>query len=480
MVQIKSIIKPKSIFRRKYEKCFLLCRCFLKIQFLEGRMYLRVLYSFLYTNYFSRFGGYAMQYSTKKHTKLFISLLIVGMLIPLFSVNVNAESEGNSADEYVAQIIGSPTLEELKKEIEQFGGKLISYREQVATFYIKHDGAIKFAEESYLVTSVEENEKFQLLQIEEPDTLTTNSEPVQYSHELTNVKNAWSQGYTGKGVKIAVLDTGVTAQKDLKVAGGISFVHGVQSYADDRGHGTHVAGIISALNNGIGTTGVAHEAEIYSVKVLSETGRGNVAEIARGINWAVRQNIDIINLSLSSTATSSILKEAIYNASKKGIIVVSAAGNAGEKVEFPATLDNVVSVGSVDNTKQLSWFSSKGPELNIVAPGEDIVSTGSDGYFQFKSGTSQATPYVTGMLALYIQAFPKASSEEVVLTMYNQATDLGEFGRDDLFGHGLVQFPKKVANIEISPSQIKYQQIVREKAEKSLKETLRNKLKQLH
>ena len=107
---------------------------------------------------------------------------------------------------------------------------------------------------------------------------------------------------------------------DLRLAGGISFVNGITSYNDDNGHGTHVAGIIAAQNNGIGTVGVAPDAQIYAVKVLDKNGEGNQSDVVAGIKWAMEQELDIINLSITSPSGSFLLEETLQKAYDQGMI----------------------------------------------------------------------------------------------------------------------------------------------------------------
>jgi len=267
----------------------------------------------------------------------------------------------------------------------------------------------------------------------------------QYAHKGTNIKSAWSKKFKGKGIDIAVLDSGIANHQDLKVAGGISMVDYTDSFLDDNGHGTSVAGIIASLDNGEGTVGVASEANIYSVKTISSSGSGNLANLIAGMTWAIEKDVDIINISISTTYDSPSFKERIDEAVEKGIIVVVSAGNTGEASGYPALYDNVVAVGSTDSNNLLSSFSSRGNNIDIVAPGSSILSTGiNDGWYSYSSGTSMSAPYVTGMLAVYKEAYPEKSSKELVELLYQNALDLGSKGKDDLYGHGLVQFPKEL------------------------------------
>lgn len=263
---------------------------------------------------------------------------------------------------------------------------------------------------------------------------------------LANEAN--KNGWTGKGVKIGVIDTGIrTSHPDLRIAGGISFVEGNPSYEDDEGHGTHVAGIIGALDNNIGTVGVSPEAEIYAIKALNSSGLGNLSNVIAGIEWAIEKNVDVINLSLTSEQDSSFLEKALNRAYQQGVLVVAASGNSkvplpsNTDVLYPARYASVIAVGSVDRHLKRSNFSYFGPSLEFVAPGERIYSTYHQPDYHTQYGTSMAAPYVSGIAALYKQAYPEKDAQDIRKLMQERAKDLGEPGKDKQFGFGLIQAP---------------------------------------
>ena len=233
------------------------------------------------------------------------------------------------------------------------------------------------------------------------------------------------------------------------MTGGISFIKGNTSYNDDNGHGTHVAGIIGAQNNGEGTVGVAPDAELYAVKVLDKIGEGNQSDVAKGVEWAIGQKLDIINLSITSENGSHLLEQALQKAYDQGILIVAASGNLGDTVSnevlYPARYPTVIAVGSVNQNLKRSDFSYYGSDLEFVAPGENIFSTfnGSDvETYAEASGTSMASPFVSGMAALYKQAYPSLRGPSIRTYMQKSALDLGNKGKDSEYGYGLVQLPK--------------------------------------
>lgn len=259
-----------------------------------------------------------------------------------------------------------------------------------------------------------------------------------------NSDKALKLGYTGKGVKIAVLDTGVDVNHgDLKITGGQSFIDGQSSYQDDNGHGTHVVGIIAAQDNNTGTVGVAPGAQVYALKVLNSGGSGYLSDVIEAIDWSIANNIDIINMSLGTMEDNPLFKEAVDRAYSNGIVVVAAAGNDGngKEVNYPARYSSVVAVGSIDINKKLSGFSNTGNEVEVVAPGSGILSTIPGGYAEF-SGTSMATPFVVGNLALYKET-TGLSGQSLRDKLIATTEDLGSKGKDTSFGYGLIQAPNK-------------------------------------
>lgn len=258
---------------------------------------------------------------------------------------------------------------------------------------------------------------------------------------------------SGKGVKIGVLDSGVDIDHpDLRIAGGacmltIAWSDGcVDSYEDTNGHGTHVTGIVAAQNNSIGTVGVAPNAEIYAIKVLNEYGDGTTATMMAGVEWAIKQDLDIINISVTTEYRDSNLERMIKRAYENGILIVAAAGNWGmnrttgtSTVDYPAKFDEVIAVGSINEHRMRANLSSVGPEVELAAPGEEIYSTILSGKYGYLSGTSMAAPYVTGMAALYKERYPEMTNQQLRELLQKNALDLGEIGRDKYYGFGLVQ-----------------------------------------
>ncbi|GGN98878.1 S8 family peptidase [Saccharibacillus kuerlensis] len=217
----------------------------------------------------------------------------------------------------------------------------------------------------------------------------------------------------GAGVTIAILDTGCdTKHPDLadRIIGGYNFTNdddgSTDIYEDYNGHGTHVAGTIAGANSGSGAVGVAPEAKLLILKVLNGEGSGAHDWVIGGIDYAVQQGVDIISMSLGGPDDLPDLHAAIQRAVEAGVLVVCAAGNEGDANEttneygYPGYYNEVISVGSVNLALQASAFSNSNNEVDLVAPGEGIFSTYPGGGYATLSGTSMATPHVSGALAL--------------------------------------------------------------------------------
>jgi subtilisin len=256
-------------------------------------------------------------------------------------------------------------------------------------------------------------------------------------------------GQGGAGVNVAVLDTGVDCSHEDLAGGcvlGANFT--IDAFADGHGHGTHVAGIIGARDNLVGTIGVAPESTIYAVKVLANNGSGALSWVAAGIDWAVNNNIQVINMSLSASTGSLALAEAVAAAQAAGVLVVSAAGNSGccNTVGYPAKYAGSMAIGAVDLNDAIASFSSTGVEVDVVAPGVAVKSSVPVGScpsglcdptgYKLLNGTSMATPHVAGAGALLMSRGFTAGQAWMALT--GTAVDLGAAGEDTVYGAGRI------------------------------------------
>lgn len=252
----------------------------------------------------------------------------------------------------------------------------------------------------------------------------------QWNFQMIGAESAWKRT-RGKGVVVAVIDTGVAggsvkkgkACRDFSTTtfvDGYDFVNDSKDAYDDHGHGTHVAGTIAeSTNNNEGVAGLAFEATIMPLKVLSAEGYGNSADIADAIRWAADHGANVINMSLGSQFPSDVIHKAVKYAAKKGVVIVCAAGNGfGAPVGYPAAFSECIAVSAVGPTSNIAKYSSYGKEVALAAPGGDMIDSGNaadgilqntnypesqggkgDDYYAFQ-GTSMASPHVAAAAAL--------------------------------------------------------------------------------
>ena len=231
-------------------------------------------------------------------------------------------------------------------------------------------------------------------------------ERLDWGSKLHGLPAAWRRT-RGSGVKVAVLDTGVDADHpDLANAIEETKDFTGDGVEDVDGHGTHCAGIIAARRNSVGFVGVAPECQLLIAKVLGNNGLGSHADIASGVNWAVDSDADIISMSLGGPKSDESLFRAVHRALMENKIVVCAAGNEGSlfqnSIGYPGRYGSVISVGAHDQNGNPAGFSSRGGEIDLMAPGTGIWSAHANGGYAKLSGTSMATPFVAGICALIL------------------------------------------------------------------------------
>ncbi|PFC71116.1 alkaline serine protease [Bacillus cereus] len=259
---------------------------------------------------------------------------------------------------------------------------------------------------------------------------------ISFNSETTHKNQDMKSEFTGKGVSVAVLDTGIDEDhQDLIIKDGISFVENHPDFDDDNGHGTHLAGIIAAQDNNIGTTGLAPNVDLYAVKVLDSESNGKYSTVVKGIDWAIEHKINIVLMSLGGTKKSLFFEEAMNKAYEKGVLLISSAGNKGfregDTITYPANFESVIAVGALDNDDQRGFLSSRGENLELMAPGVDILSTWNNGDYKYDSGTSMAAAHVAGAASLIFEKNPYLSNKKVREIMNKTAISLG-----DVFEYG--------------------------------------------
>jgi thermitase len=272
----------------------------------------------------------------------------------------------------------------------------------------------------------------------------------QWAVQAVHAPAAWGLE-TGRRnhVLAAVLDTGVdTVHPDLigHVRAGGDFIDGDSDPSDAHFHGTAVAGVLAAsTNNHLGVAGITWGATLLAERVLGADGSGTMCTVSAGIIDAVDAGAQVLNLSLGGPGDGCplILQEALSYAHDHGALVVVAAGNDGAKgnpVDYPAGCDGAFAVGATDYQDRVASFSEHGPQVDISAPGVDMLTTyrnkkGVAGY-EYLSGTSMSAPMVSGAAALLLSRHPDWTPDEVRARLVSTARDLGPHGRDDRYGAG--------------------------------------------
>lgn len=264
-----------------------------------------------------------------------------------------------------------------------------------------------------------------------------------------NANPAWA-ATRGSGIKVGVIDTGIDlSHPDLaaNIKGGYNAIRPTRSANDDNGHGTHVAGIIAAIDNTIGVVGISPQADLYAIKVLNSSGSGYLSDIIEGMDWSIANHMQVINMSFGTSSNVQSFHDAVMRVNNVGIVQVAAAGNSGGGVIYPAAYPEVIAVSAVDSTNTIAGWSSRGSQVALSAPGVDIYSTYRGSVYRTLSGTSMAAPHVSAVAALALEE-PVGSYDldsngiwsptELENKLEATATDLGISGKDALYGAGLV------------------------------------------
>lgn len=266
------------------------------------------------------------------------------------------------------------------------------------------------------------------------DTLKMNNvDPAQIQ-----VFASGSNSYTGNRVKVAIIDSGVDYTEDIEVYTRKNFIPGEDGisvlYEDSLGHGSSVAGIIAANGSNIGITGINPNVELYSARVLDRNNSAPVSRVIEAIYWAIEKKVNIINISFGTNVDSEELKKAVKDAHNEGILLVAAAGNKG-KLEYPAAYDEVIAVGSVNSKGIRSKGSPVSSKIELMAPGEQILTIGDLGGMLVASGTSMAAPHVTGAASLLWQKDLTVSGE-FIRKLLDYSANL--YGNTQEYGYGLL------------------------------------------
>lgn len=233
--------------------------------------------------------------------------------------------------------------------------------------------------------------------------------------KATNCEYLWNKNYLGQEIHLAVLDTGCDINHKClsdRIVETKNFINNSNDVIDDNGHGTHVSGIIAANRTKQGITGIAPESLLHIYKVLDSNGIGSIDTINKAIEYAINQKVDIISMSLGSTSADKKMHDLIIKANNQGICVVCASGNDAksddgsiDEYSYPGAFQESIEVGSINLDETMSYFSNSNNNLDIVGYGGNITSCYPNNRYASTSGTSQATPLISGALALLKQKF---------------------------------------------------------------------------
>lgn len=276
------------------------------------------------------------------------------------------------------------------------------------------------------------------------------AESLPWGIDRVDAELVWPSGNTADPIKVGIIDTGISNKHPdlmVNIKGGVNTINSRKSWNDDNGHGSHVAGIVAALDNDIGVIGVGPAIDLYAIKVLGTNGSGYLSDVIEGIQWAIANDMQVINMSLGTASDIQSFHDAVIAAKNDGIVVVAAAGNNSDSVIFPAAYPEAIAVSATDQNNVIASWSSRGPEVDLSAPGVSIYSTYKGTGYATLSGTSMAAPHVAGSAALALNtsvglydanANGVWDPDEVQAKLQATATDLGDVGFDILYGWGLV------------------------------------------
>lgn len=387
-----------------------------------------------------------MKKSLLKFGSLFLlSLLVIAFIIPSSTILAQAESSDEEMVDIIVRYNNTvPDEEELDPSYKNVRSLDIL---PIQTMSVP-DSAVKEISSQKNVKRVTFDQ--------EMTTSETNRTLSEYdwNNDLIHSFDAWDEGYTGSGVSVAVIDTGFYPHSDITFAGGYSIFGGEDPWTNDtNGHGTHVAGVLAASQQSP-ARGIAPGVSLYGVKVYPSGKSGedtptSTSNLLLGLQWAINdanegQGVDIINISSGYEEYNQDIYDAITEAVDAGILVVAASGNrqdGNNTIDYPAAHDEVVAVSSVDRNSVAASDSMSSEKNELAAPGVTIYGLSNSGGYENRSGTSQATPHVSGLAAIMMQRSKGSlTASQIRSQLQREALDRGAKGRDKNYGYGLVQY----------------------------------------
>lgn len=382
-----------------------------------------------------------------KLTGKLLGSVLVFLMIPLF---ISAEQGGGRKIVVFSGALNEKAKDEL---VSKHGG--VKFKDLAlvngSAVWLPDKASEKALEEQPGVLRIDEDiEVFALNKGGNQPIGTQAVQTLPWGIDRIDAELVWPNGNTANPVKVGIIDTGISKDHPdlaLNIKGGINTINPAKSWNDDNGHGSHVAGIVAALNNTIGVVGAGPDIDLYAIKVLNRNGSGFLSDVIEGIQWATANGIKVANMSLGSASGNQSFHDAVIAAYNAGVTIVAAAGNSGGAVNFPAAYSEVIAVSATDINNNLASFSSRGPEVDLAAPGVSILSTYKGNSYATLSGTSMASPHVAGSAALVINSPISAydtnlngqwDPAEVKQKLQDKAVDFGTIEFDNLFGWGLV------------------------------------------
>ncbi len=366
-----------------------------------------------------------------------------GKKIVVFQTGLNDTAK----DELIAHVGGIKL-----KNLDLIGAKAVWLPNRAAAAKLAASAGVARVDEDVVVEALVKEGSVKEQKGPAPAPQPTESLP--WGINRVDAELVWPSGNTADPIKVGIIDTGISnTHPDLlaNVKGGVNTINPTKSWNDDNGHGSHVAGITATLDNNIGVIGTGPAIDLYAIKVLDRRGSGYLSDVIEGIQWAIANKMQVINMSLGTALDVQSFHDAVTAAKTNGVVVVAAAGNSGgstnESVLFPAAYSEAIAVSATDQNNVIASFSSRGPEVDLAAPGVGIYSTYKGTSYATLSGTSMAAPHVAGSAALVlntaigaydVNANGKWDPAEVQQKLQDRATDLGSTGFDTLYGWGLV------------------------------------------
>ena len=372
--------------------------------------------------------------------KISIFVFLVTVLLSCY-FSVNAESQS-----YIVKLkdtIIPPEMNELLTEVN------IRHR-----IYTIEDISLLEDFEAY-IEYTEANEMVSLIEVVPEISLYSMPNDEFYSEQwqlqMINAESAHNIETYGNGINIGIIDSGCNMHEDIagNIYGGHNFLTGSSDFSDNIGHGTHVAGLIAAESNETGIVGAAPKSNLYIMKCFDMYYETTSTDIVNAIYSAIDDyNCRIINMSLGTPSDVAALSEAVAYAVKKDVIIVAAVGNDGNStMYYPAGYDGVIGVGSVGISKKRSYFSEVNESVFVVAPGERVKSLWGINEYDYLQGTSQATPLVSGAIAVMLSMKSDMTTEDVKSLLAETSEDLGTSGYDTSYGYGLLNLDEIIVRI---------------------------------